>query len=172
MHPTGPRPHPRPGRRPSRPPRSRGSTPRRGPCGVPGARVTDVRGRRRKPGGAPRRAHPGPHDRTGFPHHPRFAIRALHTASTVTVYQAYSPLIGAPAARDGRSPAAWKRDRMTWIVMPRSQPLSMTETTGTGGWTPYGGVLRGRRAAGAQRTKKHGFEWPGTPRRSTAGSRT
>ncbi|MFF1834572.1 DUF4291 domain-containing protein [Streptomyces sp. NPDC058231] len=46
---------------------------------------------------------------------PRFAIRALHTASTVTVYQAYSPLIGAPAARDGRFPAAWKRDRMTWI---------------------------------------------------------
>ncbi|BBB01488.1 hypothetical protein RVR_8925 [Actinacidiphila reveromycinica] len=46
---------------------------------------------------------------------PRQQIRALHTASTVTVYQAYPPRIGGPAARDGRFPAAWKRDRMTWI---------------------------------------------------------
>ncbi|MBT2488218.1 DUF4291 domain-containing protein [Streptomyces sp. ISL-96] len=42
-------------------------------------------------------------------------IRALHTDTTVTVYQAYAPAIGIPAARDGRFPAAWKRDRMTWI---------------------------------------------------------
>ncbi|GAA2956939.1 DUF4291 domain-containing protein [Streptomyces enissocaesilis] len=42
-------------------------------------------------------------------------IRALHTDTTVTVYQAYAPAIGVPAARDGRFPAAWKRDRMTWI---------------------------------------------------------
>ncbi|WP_447036741.1 DUF4291 domain-containing protein [Streptomyces sp. DSM 118878] len=42
-------------------------------------------------------------------------IRALHTESTITVYQAYAPEIGVPAARDGRFPAAWKRDRMTWI---------------------------------------------------------
>ncbi|MEU9648080.1 DUF4291 domain-containing protein [Streptomyces sp. NPDC048110] len=42
-------------------------------------------------------------------------IRAVHTADTVTVYQAYSPRIGLPAAREGRFPAAWKRDRMTWI---------------------------------------------------------
>ncbi|MDQ0796313.1 DUF4291 domain-containing protein [Streptomyces sp. B1I3] len=46
------------------------------------------------------------------PHH---EIRALHTATTLTVYQAYPPAIGLPAARDGRFPAAWKRDRMTWI---------------------------------------------------------
>jgi hypothetical protein len=46
---------------------------------------------------------------------PRQQIRALHTASTVTVYQAYAPHIGEAAARDGRFPAAWKRDRMTWI---------------------------------------------------------
>ncbi|MFE7755774.1 DUF4291 domain-containing protein [Streptomyces sp. NPDC057429] len=46
---------------------------------------------------------------------PRHQIRALHTATTVTVYQAYSPALGLPAARDGRFPAAWKRDRMTWI---------------------------------------------------------
>ncbi|MEU1132984.1 DUF4291 domain-containing protein [Streptomyces sp. NPDC005900] len=42
-------------------------------------------------------------------------IRALHTDSTLTVYQAYDPSIGLPAARTGRFPAAWKRDRMTWI---------------------------------------------------------
>jgi hypothetical protein len=46
---------------------------------------------------------------------PKYRIRALHTASTVTVYQAYAPAIGAPAVRDGRFPAMWKRDRMTWI---------------------------------------------------------
>lgn len=48
-------------------------------------------------------------------HHPPREIRAVHTGSTVTVYQAYAPAIGVPAARDGRFPAAWKRDRMTWI---------------------------------------------------------
>ncbi|QES41011.1 DUF4291 domain-containing protein [Streptomyces venezuelae] len=42
-------------------------------------------------------------------------IRALHTDTTITVYQAYSPELGVPAARTGRFPAAWKRDRMTWI---------------------------------------------------------
>ncbi len=46
---------------------------------------------------------------------PRYEIRAQHTASTVTVYQAYRPAIGLPAVRDGRFPAAWKRDRMTWV---------------------------------------------------------
>ncbi|MEU1983185.1 DUF4291 domain-containing protein [Nocardia sp. NPDC019395] len=46
---------------------------------------------------------------------PQHRIRALHTASTVTVYQAYSSAIGRAAVRDGRFPAAWKRDRMTWI---------------------------------------------------------
>ncbi|MGW7293509.1 DUF4291 domain-containing protein [Streptomyces xiamenensis] len=46
---------------------------------------------------------------------PTYEIRAQHTATTVTVYQAYAPHIGLPAAREGRFPAAWKRDRMTWI---------------------------------------------------------
>ncbi|MFF4727228.1 DUF4291 domain-containing protein [Streptomyces mirabilis] len=46
---------------------------------------------------------------------PRRAVRALHTESTITVYQAYSPEIGIPAVREGRFPAVWKRDRMTWI---------------------------------------------------------
>ncbi|MGW1071917.1 DUF4291 domain-containing protein [Streptomyces sp. NPDC002537] len=42
-------------------------------------------------------------------------IRAVHTAGTITVYQAYAPHLALPAARDGRFPPAWKRDRMTWI---------------------------------------------------------
>ncbi|WP_282700141.1 DUF4291 domain-containing protein [Streptomyces sp. CC219B] len=46
---------------------------------------------------------------------PKFRVRARHTESTITVYQAYRPEIGVPAARDGRFPASWKRDRMTWI---------------------------------------------------------
>ncbi|MEU7580595.1 DUF4291 domain-containing protein [Streptomyces sp. NPDC041068] len=49
------------------------------------------------------------------PHTPSHQIRARHTDSTITVYQAYAPELGAPAARTGRFPAAWKRDRMTWI---------------------------------------------------------
>jgi hypothetical protein len=46
---------------------------------------------------------------------PQRRIRAAHSESTITVYQAYSPEIGLPAVRDGRFPDAWKRDRMTWI---------------------------------------------------------
>ncbi|MFG2977323.1 DUF4291 domain-containing protein [Streptomyces sp. NPDC048331] len=46
---------------------------------------------------------------------PHRRIRAAHTDTTITVYQAYSPALGLPAARDGRFPAAWKRERMTWI---------------------------------------------------------
>ncbi|MCJ1680608.1 DUF4291 domain-containing protein [Streptomyces sp. APSN-46.1] len=46
---------------------------------------------------------------------PNRRVRAAHTDTTVTVYQAYSPRLGVPAARDGRFPPAWKRERMTWI---------------------------------------------------------
>lgn len=46
---------------------------------------------------------------------PARRIRAAHTATTVTVYQAYAPALGLPAARDGRFPPAWKRERMTWV---------------------------------------------------------
>ncbi|MGW6859669.1 DUF4291 domain-containing protein [Streptomyces xanthophaeus] len=49
------------------------------------------------------------------PHTPRHQIRAAHTDATVTVYQAYAPRLGVPAARDGRFPPAWKRERMTWV---------------------------------------------------------
>jgi hypothetical protein len=46
---------------------------------------------------------------------PSRRIRAAHTSATVTVYQAYAPHLGGPAARDGRFPPAWKRERMTWV---------------------------------------------------------
>lgn len=46
---------------------------------------------------------------------PRFEVRARHTESTVTVYQAYRPKIGRAAARHGRFPSSWSRERMTWI---------------------------------------------------------
>ncbi|MEU8775064.1 DUF4291 domain-containing protein [Streptomyces sp. NPDC048606] len=55
------------------------------------------------------------HDRPDPAAEPVRRIRAAHTADTVTVYQAYSPALGLPAARDGRFPPAWKRERMTWI---------------------------------------------------------
>ena len=46
---------------------------------------------------------------------PKYRVRASYTPDTITVYQAYAPEIGLAAARDGRFPGAWKRDRMTWI---------------------------------------------------------
>lgn len=46
---------------------------------------------------------------------PTRRIRALHTPTTITVYQAYAPTIATPAAHNGRFPASWSRDRMTWI---------------------------------------------------------
>ncbi|MDW4906650.1 DUF4291 domain-containing protein [Streptomyces sp. ADMS] len=58
---------------------------------------------------------PDVHSEVSGEQEPKFRVRARHTASTVTVYQAYRPEIGLAAARDGRFPVAWKRDRMTWI---------------------------------------------------------
>ncbi|MEW2447541.1 DUF4291 domain-containing protein [Streptomyces parvulus] len=46
---------------------------------------------------------------------PEREIRASYGPSTITVYRAYSPALGLPAAREGRFPGAWKRDRMTWV---------------------------------------------------------
>ncbi|MFH9554154.1 DUF4291 family protein [Streptomyces sp. NPDC017435] len=60
--------------------------------------------------------------RSLFEQEPRFRIRAAHTDSTMTVYQAYRPKIGNAAARDGHLPPAWSRERMRWIIKPRSQP--------------------------------------------------
>ncbi|MFI6347873.1 DUF4291 domain-containing protein [Streptomyces sp. NPDC050560] len=80
---------------------------------------------------------------------PRHQIRAATTADTVTVYQAYSPQIGHPAARDGHFPAHWKRDRMTWI-----KPSFL--------WMMYrcGWALKeGQEVVLAVEITRDGFEW-------------
>ncbi|WP_435974596.1 DUF4291 domain-containing protein [Streptomyces sp. Qhu_M48] len=80
---------------------------------------------------------------------PKYRIRALHTARTVTVYQAYAPSIGLPAAREGRFPAAWKRDRMTWI---KPSFLWMMYRSG---W----GTKEGQETVLAVEIDREGFEW-------------
>jgi hypothetical protein len=42
-----------------------------------------------------------------------------------TVCRAYRPEVGGPAARNGRFPSSWKRDRMASVIKPRSQPASV-----------------------------------------------
>ncbi|MFC7908826.1 DUF4291 domain-containing protein [Streptomyces nigra] len=79
----------------------------------------------------------------------KYQIRSLHTGSTVTVYQAYSPEIGLPAARDGRFPGAWKRDRMTWI---KPSFLWMMYRCG---W----GSKEGQETVLAVEISRAGFEW-------------
>ncbi|MEV7534411.1 DUF4291 domain-containing protein [Streptomyces hydrogenans] len=80
---------------------------------------------------------------------PTHQIRALHTDSTVTVYQAYPPEIGLAAARDGRFPPAWKRDRMTWI---KPSFLWMMYRCG---W----GTKEGQERILAVEITRDGFEW-------------
>ncbi|MBT2382034.1 DUF4291 domain-containing protein [Streptomyces sp. ISL-11] len=80
---------------------------------------------------------------------PKHRIRALHTASTVTVYQAYAPEIGLPAARQGRFPASWKRDRMTWI---KPSFLWMMYRCG---W----GAKEGQQTVLAVEIARDGFDW-------------
>ncbi|MEU7106318.1 DUF4291 domain-containing protein [Streptomyces stramineus] len=80
---------------------------------------------------------------------PQHRIRALHTASTITVYQAYRREIGLPAARDGRFPAAWSRDRMTWI---KPSFLWMMYRSG---W----GTKEGQETVLAVEITREGFEW-------------
>ncbi|MFH8258308.1 DUF4291 domain-containing protein [Streptomyces roseolus] len=80
---------------------------------------------------------------------PKHQIRALHTDATVTVYQAYSPEIGLAAARDGRFPAAWRRDRMTWI---KPSFLWMMYRCG---W----GTKEGQEHVLAVEITREGFEW-------------
>ncbi|MFJ6725689.1 DUF4291 domain-containing protein [Streptomyces sp. NPDC091281] len=82
--------------------------------------------------------------------HPKHQIRALHTDSTITVYQAYSPTIGVAAARDGRFPEVWKRDRMTWI---KPSFLWMMYRCG---W----GTKEGQEHVLAVEVAREGFEWP------------
>ncbi|MCE7079896.1 DUF4291 domain-containing protein [Streptomyces sp. ST2-7A] len=80
---------------------------------------------------------------------PRYRIRAVHTDATVTVYQAYPPDIGLPAARDAAFPATWKRDRMTWI---KPSFLWMMYRCGWGRKRDQGVVL-------AIEISRSGFEW-------------
>ncbi|MFE1886840.1 DUF4291 domain-containing protein, partial [Streptomyces diastatochromogenes] len=80
---------------------------------------------------------------------PKFRIRARHTDSTVTVYQAYRPEIGGPAAGTGRFPASWKRDRMTWI---KPSFLWMMYRCG---W----GTKEGQETVLAVEITRDGFEW-------------
>ncbi|QFQ95827.1 DUF4291 domain-containing protein [Streptomyces phaeolivaceus] len=80
---------------------------------------------------------------------PRYRVRARHTADTVTVYQAYRPGIGGPAARHGRFPAAWKRDRMTWI---KPSFLWMMYRCG---W----GLKEGQETVLAVEIGRDGFDW-------------
>lgn len=80
---------------------------------------------------------------------PKYRIRALHTDSTVTVYQAYTPGIGLPAAREGRFPQTWQRDRMTWI---KPSFLWMMYRCG---W----GAKEGQETVLAVEITREGFEW-------------
>lgn len=80
---------------------------------------------------------------------PHRRIRALHSESTITVYQAYAPQIGLPAAREGRFPAVWKRDRMTWI---KPSFLWMMYRCG---W----GTKAGQETVLAVEITREGFEW-------------
>ncbi|NUR02683.1 MAG: DUF4291 domain-containing protein [Streptomyces sp.] len=80
---------------------------------------------------------------------PQRAIRAVHAESTVTLYQAYPPEIGGPAVREGRFPAAWKRDRMTWI---KPSFLWMMYRCG---W----GAKAGQETVLAVEISRGGFEW-------------
>ncbi|WP_329215000.1 DUF4291 domain-containing protein [Streptomyces sp. NBC_01485] len=80
---------------------------------------------------------------------PRFRIRAHHTESTLTVYQAYRPEIGAAAARTGRFPSAWSRERMTWI---KPSFLWMMYRCG---W----GTKEGQETVLAVEISREGFEW-------------
>ncbi|ELP66009.1 DUF4291 domain-containing protein [Streptomyces turgidiscabies] len=88
---------------------------------------------------------------SGLPHpqEPKFRVRARYTASTVTVYQAYRPEIGLPAAREGRFPGEWKRDRMTWI---KPSFLWMMYRCG---W----GLKEGQETVLAVEISSEGFEW-------------
>ncbi|MFJ8600850.1 DUF4291 domain-containing protein [Streptomyces shenzhenensis] len=76
-------------------------------------------------------------------------MRALHTDSTITVYQAYAPQIGLLAARQGRFPSAWQRDRMTWI---KPSFLWMMYRCG---W----GAKEGQETVLAVEISREGFEW-------------
>jgi hypothetical protein len=80
---------------------------------------------------------------------PRYQVRACWSEDAVTVYQAYRPEIGRPAARDNRFPATWKRDRMTWI---KPSFLWMMYRCG---WASK----EGQETVLAVRIRREGFDW-------------
>ncbi|MFE9449387.1 DUF4291 domain-containing protein [Streptomyces sp. NPDC006739] len=80
---------------------------------------------------------------------PQREIRAAYADSTITVYQTYAPAIGLPAVQEGRFPAAWKRDRMTWI---KPSFLWMMYRCG---W----GAKEGQETVLAVEISRDGFEW-------------
>ncbi|MFI9771211.1 DUF4291 domain-containing protein [Streptomyces sp. NPDC052415] len=80
---------------------------------------------------------------------PKHQIRALHTDRSITVYQAYSPVIGLAAVRDGCFPAEWQRERMTWI---KPSFLWMMYRCG---W----GSKEGQESVLAIEITREGFEW-------------
>ncbi|MEU9705702.1 DUF4291 domain-containing protein [Streptomyces sp. NPDC047981] len=80
---------------------------------------------------------------------PKYQIRAVYSESTVTVYQAYDPVIGLPAARDGRFPGSWKRGRMTWV---KPSFLWMMYRCG---W----GLKEGQQTVLGVEITREGFEW-------------
>ncbi|MFH8566894.1 DUF4291 domain-containing protein [Streptomyces sp. NPDC017993] len=92
---------------------------------------------------------PDPPSAPVAPAEPRRRVRALHTARTVTVYQAYAPALGLPAARENRFPAAWKRERMTWI---KPSFLWMMYRCGWGAKADQETVL-------AVEIERSGFDW-------------
>ncbi|MYS23636.1 protein of unknown function [Streptomyces sp. DvalAA-14] len=76
-------------------------------------------------------------------------IRALYSAETITVYQAYSSEIAGPAAAEGRFPDGYDRGRMTWI-----KPSFL--------WMMYRsswGSAVGQERVLAIRIRREGFEW-------------
>ncbi|MFI1422520.1 DUF4291 domain-containing protein [Streptomyces sp. NPDC020731] len=80
---------------------------------------------------------------------PKFEVRARHTGSTITVYQAYHPGTGRSAARHGRFPSSWSRERMTWI---KPSFLWMMYRCGWGGKKDQETVL-------AVEISREGFVW-------------
>ncbi|MFD9317795.1 DUF4291 family protein [Streptomyces sp. NPDC060053] len=62
---------------------------------------------------------------------PKFRIRAAHSESTITVYQAYHPRIGTAAARNVRFPSRWSRERMTWTPSRVDRPLRVGRGKGS-----------------------------------------
>lgn len=76
-------------------------------------------------------------------------IRALYSAETITVCQAYSPEIAYPAAAAGRFSDGYDRGRMTWI-----KPSFL--------WMMYRsswGSAVGQERVLAIRIRREGFEW-------------